>query len=65
VAVCLQCDAQLILLAHEGPDGVELLALPSMYGGLATPHTPPSVAYYLDQARRSLAVGARSAAVVI
>jgi uncharacterized protein DUF4145 len=64
-AFCVQCDAHLALLVHAAPHGVELLALPSSYGGLATPNTPPSVAYYLDEARRCQAVGARSATVAM
>jgi hypothetical protein len=37
--------------------------LPESPGGLATPHTPAPVAYYLDQAYRAACVGAQSAAV--
>lgn len=44
---------------------MELAALPESYGGLATPNTPPPVAYYLDQAHRARSVGARSAAAAM
>jgi hypothetical protein len=39
--------------------------LSSKEGGLATPHTPKSVAYYLDQAQRAHSVAANSAAVAM
>jgi hypothetical protein len=39
--------------------------LPSTYGGLSTPNTPPPVAYYLDQAHRARSVGALSAAAAM
>lgn len=65
VAVCLQCQSRLTLVAHRGPQAMELVALPDTYGGLATPSTPEGVAYYLDQAQRSFAVGALSAAVAM
>jgi hypothetical protein len=61
-AVCVQCDHMYVLVVHRGPDGMELAALPSSYGGLATPKTHPAVAYYLDQAHRARSVGALSAA---
>lgn len=61
-AVCLQCDHLYLLAVHKGPDGLELAALPSSYGGLATPRTHQAVAYYLDQAHRARSVGALSAA---
>ncbi len=65
VAICLQCGSHLTLLAHRGPEGMAVVALPVTYGGLATPSTPEGVAYYLDQAQRSFAVGALSAAVAM
>jgi hypothetical protein len=49
----------------NGPNGLDLVALPSTYGGLATPNTPTPVAFYLDQAQRAQAVGALSAAVAM
>lgn len=64
-AICLQCDHVYLLVVHSGPDGVELAALPSSYGGLATPKTPKAVAYYLDQASRARSVGALSAAAAM
>jgi hypothetical protein len=35
------------------------------YGGLATPHTPQGVAFYLDQAYKAQTIGANSAAVAM
>lgn len=64
-AVCVQCDHVYVLVVHMGPDGVELAALPSSYGGLATPNTHPAVAYYLDQASRARSLGALSAAAAM
>jgi hypothetical protein len=61
----LQCDGQIVLLVLNGPNGLDLVALPSTYGGLATPNTPAPVAFYLDQAQRAQAVGALSAAVAM
>lgn len=52
-AMCLQCEHVYLLIVHGGPDGLELAALPSTYGGLATPRMPQAVAYYLDQANRA------------
>jgi Domain of unknown function (DUF4145) len=64
-AACLQCDHIYLLVVHSGPNGLELAALPSSYGGLATPRTPKAVAYYLDQADRARSVGALSAAAAM
>lgn len=64
-AVCLQCEHVYLLVVHGGPDGLELAALPSSYGGLATPKTPEAVAYYLDQANRARSIGALSAAAAM
>lgn len=64
-AVCVQCDHIYLLVVHSGPDGLEIAALPSSYGGLATPNTKPEVAYYLDQAHRARSVGALSAAAAM
>lgn len=64
-AICVQCDHAYLLVVHSGPEGVELAALPSSYGGLATPNTPKAVAYYLDQANRARSLGALSAAAAM
>jgi hypothetical protein len=65
VFVCLQCDAGFTAVIYPGPDGPALAVLPSVRGGITTPHTPPGVAYYLDQAHRSRSVGANSGAVAM
>jgi hypothetical protein len=62
---CVQCDTNFTAVIYDGPDGRSLALLPSTYGGLTTPHTPPGVAYYLDQAQRSQSTGANSAAVAM
>ena len=39
--------------------------VPSTFGGLATPNTPPAVAFYLDQTSRVEAMSAYTAAVAM
>ena len=63
--MCVQCDTASTAVLYEGPEGPALAVLPSTYGGLTTPHTPEGVAYYLDQAQRSRAIGANSATVAM
>lgn len=65
LAICTQCDSSITLVVHKGPDGLQLVALPSTYGGLATPNTPEAVAYYLTQAQRAQSVAANSAAIAM
>jgi hypothetical protein len=65
MAACLECRSRLTLVVYKGPSGTQLVALPEVYGGLSTPHTPAGVSYYLDQAERAKSVGALSAAVVM
>ncbi len=60
---CLQCETLFTVAIYEGANGVEMAILPSCTGGVVTPNTPPSVAYYLDQAYRSKSVGANSACI--
>jgi hypothetical protein len=62
---CVQCDALFTSVLYQGPEGTTLATFPSTSGGLTTPHTPPGVGYYLDQAQRSHSVGANSAAVTM
>jgi hypothetical protein len=62
---CVQCSEIIILVAYAGPGGPEVVALPSTYGGLSTPNSPDGVKYYLDQAERSFAVGAHTAAMTM
>jgi hypothetical protein len=65
VMQCLQCHTLFTAVLFEGPREYELAIFPAVPGGVATPHTPPGVAYYLDQAQRSQNVGANSAAVAM
>jgi hypothetical protein len=62
---CVQCDVAFTAVLYQGANGPSLAVLPSTSGGLTTPHTPPGVGYYLDQAQRAHAVGANSAAVAM
>jgi len=63
--VCVQCETRFTVVIYQGPDGPALAVLPSCHGGLRTPHTPPGVAFYLDQAQRAQSVGANSAAIAM
>jgi hypothetical protein len=63
-AVCLQCRTTLSLVVDAGPP-VEVIVLGAKAPGLATAHTPDTIAYYLDQAYRSRTRGAFSAALVM
>lgn len=65
VAFCVECENPMTLVVFRGPQGMQLVALPSTYGGLSTPNTPESVAFYLDQAQKCQAMGALSAAVAM
>jgi hypothetical protein len=62
---CVQCSTQFTATVFRGPSGYELALFPTASGGLATPHTPEAVGYYLDQAERAQNVGANSAAVTM
>lgn len=62
---CLQCSSISHIVIHDGPQGQELIILPSSFGGLSTPNTPQNVAFYLDQANRSHILGANSAAMAM
>jgi hypothetical protein len=62
---CVQCDSQFTLLIYAGSNGPGLAILPSVEGGLSTPHTPDGVRYYLDQAARSHGIGSNSAAIAM
>ena len=62
---CVQCNTVFTALLFRGPDRYELAIFPTVRGGLSTPHTPPNVAYYLDQAQRSESAGAFSAAMAM
>ena len=63
--VCVQCETRFTVVIYQGPDGPALAVLQSCHGGLRTPHTPPGVAFYLDQAQRAQSVGANSAAIAM
>lgn len=62
---CVQCETKFTAIIYKGPDGASLALLPSCRGGLTTPHTPPGVAYYLDQAHKAQSVGANSATIAM
>ena len=62
---CRQCHAVFTLLQLQSPNGASIVCLPSTHGGISTPHAPPAVTYYLDQAHRAQCLSARSAAVAM
>jgi hypothetical protein len=63
--ICVECDAEFAAVVYRGPNGPDLAVHSSVHGGVTTPHTPPGVAYYLDQARRAELGGANSAALAM
>jgi hypothetical protein len=65
--VCVQCDSAWVATWYTDDQGKARLALLPRFlsGGIATPHTPAPIAYYLDQAHRAQAAGANSAAVAM
>lgn len=62
---CVQCETLFTAVLYRGAAGPALAVLPSVPAGVTTPHTPAVVAYYLDQAGKSQATGAHSAAVAM
>jgi hypothetical protein len=62
---CVQCETVFTAVVYSGTDGPAVAVLPSCRGGMTTPHTPPGVAFYLDQAHRAQTGGAFSAAVAM
>jgi hypothetical protein len=62
---CVECRRRYTALVYRGPSGPALAIFPESLGGLATPHTPEAVAYYLDQAHKSESVSALSAAITM
>jgi hypothetical protein len=62
---CRQCPVQFTALVYPSHTGPTHVLLPNTLGGIRTPHTPEGVAFYLDQAARSHALGANSAAVAM
>jgi hypothetical protein len=63
IYTCVQCQTGYTAFVYDGPDGIDLIVLPSKHGGIVTPRTPQGVRYYADQAHRAESVGARSAAI--
>ena len=62
---CVQCDTYFTVVFYSGANGTEMAILPSCNGAVVTPNTPPSVAYYLDQAYRAKSIGANSACIAM
>lgn len=62
---CLECDtknyATLMLIESEPTLSIRS----EVEGGIRTDHTPPAVAYYLDEANRAQKAGAKSAAAAM
>lgn len=63
-ATCAPCRNGVSLIVDCGPPPT-VIVLGYGASGLATAHTPPAVAYYLDQAFRARSRGAFTAAVVM
>lgn len=62
---CPQCSMAFTTLLYAGSNGPAVVVLPSRVGGIATPHAPAAVAYYIDQACAAAAVNAFSASVAM
>jgi hypothetical protein len=62
---CSICDMRFVALIYMSPVGEELAIFPSSSGGLSTPHTPESVAYFLDEAYRCRCAGAHGASLTM
>jgi hypothetical protein len=62
---CRQCHTEAHGLYYEGPSRKDLIIAQREAGGCSTPNTPEPVKFYLDQAARSEATSARSAAVAM
>lgn len=63
--LCTQCAAPYLLLVMKTGDAHRVLVLPELPGQCGHPHTPTIVAFYLDQARQSRAIGAFVAAITM
>jgi hypothetical protein len=64
--ICTQCDASWSALVFESNSNPQIAVFScSDSGGLASPNTPPGVAFYLDQAARCHSVSAHSAAITM
>jgi hypothetical protein len=63
IYTCVQCHTGYTAFLYDGPDGADIIVIPSKHGGIVTPRTPEGVRYYADQAHRAESIGARSAAV--
>lgn len=62
---CVHCNTEFTSFIFNGPNGADMVIIPSINGGISSPNTPSGVAYYLDQAQRSKSIGANSAAVAM
>lgn len=63
--ICGECRTRYTALVYPSLNGSSLAVFPYSGGGLSTPRTPKSVAFYLDQAHKAQSVGALSAAVTM
>lgn len=62
---CVQCGSAFSAMIADMEGMPSLVIAPSTFGGLRTPHTPPGVSYYLDQAFRAKSMSALSAALAM
>ena len=64
LCICRQCEFSYMGCVFKGDGGHPIYVLvPTRPGGVVTPNTPNSVAYYLDQAQRAEGLGATTAAL--
>ncbi|HYS21208.1 MAG TPA: hypothetical protein VEO73_09000 [Gemmatimonadales bacterium] len=64
LCMCRQCNFSYMGCVFKSDDESPIYVLvPTRPGGVVTPHTPTSVAYYLDQAQRAEGLGATAAAL--
>ncbi len=67
VFICEQCALKFNCLVFDEFKGVaretKVILIPSKAGGLSTPHTPPTVKHFVDEAYKCQSVGANAAAI--
>jgi len=65
IYTCVQCETRFSVVIHHDMSGPTIAVLPNCHGGLSTPHTPPDVAYFVDQASKACSIKANSAALAM
>jgi hypothetical protein len=62
---CVNCPTSFSVFVYLGANGPDIATFPSRVGGLATPHTPEIVAYFVNQAYLAQSVRAYSASLAM